>query len=130
MRRIPLFLIAVAVCLQLDCSESTQPTAKEVYVLVEIESVFQNDLVTLLLDNKTLLESRITTNDVLSLAWSSGFMKLSNDSHSLYFAVIEFGTHDRYNIDLTNDTSTVAIRFDKSTSQIHFQQFKGRLWRD
>lgn len=119
----------MAVWILPGCNESTQPATKEVLVLVDVESDFQNDLVTLFLDDKTLLESRITTNYVLSLAWSSGFLKLSNDRHSLYFAVNEFGVRDSYNVDLTNDTSTVAIRFDRSTRQIHFQQFKGRLLR-
>ncbi len=125
-----LFLIAIVVSWQSGCSESTQSTAKEVYVSFEIESAFRNDLVTFLLDSKTLLESRVTTNDVLSLAWSSGLQRLSNDNHMLYFAVIEYAAHNTYEVDLTDDTSTVTIHFDKSTKQIRFQQYKGRLFRD
>jgi hypothetical protein len=112
------------------CTESTQAPPKRVFVLFEVGYSFQNDLVSLLLDDKPLLESRITTNDVLSLAWSSGFKELSNDSHSLYIALVEYGAHDSYKIDLSNDTSTVVINFDKPTRQIRFQQFKGRMLRD
>ena len=122
--------VAMMVCLQLACTESTQPPAKRVLVVFEVGYSFQNDLVTLLLDDKPLLESRITTNDVLSLAWSSGFKELSNDSHSLFVALVEYGAHDTYKLDLSNDTSTVVINFDKPTRQIRFQQYKGRMLRD
>ncbi|MCX6134295.1 MAG: hypothetical protein NTU47_10830 [Ignavibacteriales bacterium] len=130
MHRFLVFLTLLAIFLQLGCHESTQPSLEEIAVLIELESAFKNDLVTLTLDNKMLLESRITTNDVLSLAWSSGFLKLSKESHSLHFAVVEFGAYVGYTIDLSNDTSTVAIGFDRSSKQIHLQQFKGRLLRD
>lgn|GEM_PF-2856722 len=130
MQRILFFFTLMVVFLQLGCHESTQPSLEEITVLFEVESAFKNDLVTLTLDSKILLESRITTNDVLSLAWSSGFIKLSNESHSLHFSIIECGAHGSYNIDLTNDTSTVAIRFDRSSKQIHIQQFKGGVLRD
>jgi hypothetical protein len=130
MKRLLLFLIAIVFSFQSGCDESTQSTAKDVYVSFEVESAFQNDLVTLLLDSKTLLESRVTTNYTVSLAWSSGLQKLSNDNHMLYFAVIEYAAHNTYEIDLTNDTSTVTINFDKSTKQIHFLQYKGILLRD
>lgn len=124
------FLLCCAVFLQSGCTETTPSSGKEVFVSFEVESAFQNDLVTLLLDSKTLLESRVTTNYTVDLAWSSGLQKLSDDNHMLYFAVVEFGAHNTYAIDLTNDTSTVTINFDKATKQIRFQQYKGRLFRD
>jgi len=130
MKPMLVFLIALVLSWQSGCSESTQSTAKDVYVSLEVESAFQNDLVTLLLDSKTLLESRVTTNYTVSLAWSSGLQKLSNDNHMLYFAVIEYAAHNTYEINLANDTSTVTINFDKSTRQIRFQQYKGILLRD
>jgi hypothetical protein len=123
-------LIVLAVLLQSGCSESTQPNAREVYVSIEVESAFQNDLVTLLLDSKTLVEAPITTNYTIDLAWSSGLEKLSNDNHVLYFAVLEYAAHKAYEIDLANDTSTVTINFDRSTKQIRFVQYKGILLRD
>jgi hypothetical protein len=125
-----LHLIVLAVLLQSGCSGSTQPNAKEVYVSIEVESAFQNDLVTLLLDSKTLIETRVTTNYSVDLAWSSGPQKLSNDNHVLYFAVVEYEAHKTYEIDLTNDTSTVTINFDRATKQIRFVQYKGILLRD
>jgi hypothetical protein len=130
MKPIFLFLIALTVFWLSGCNESTQPNAKEVFVSIEIESAFQNDLVRLILDNKTLLESRVTTNYTVSLAWSSGLRPLSNDAHSLYFEAIEYGAHNSCSIDLTNDTSTVTISFDRSRNQVIFRQFKGRLLRD
>ena len=100
------------------------------YVSYEIESAFQNDLVKLVLDDKILLESRITTNYVLSLAWSSGLQKISKDDHILHFTMVEYGTEKNYRIDTTNDTSTVLMRFDKNTNQISIKQIKGRTLRD
>jgi len=130
MKSMLLSLIALVVSWQSGCSESTQSNAKDIFISIEVESAFQNDLVTLLLDGKTLLESRVTTNYTVSLAWSGGLQKLSNDNHMLYFAVIEYTAHNTYEIDLKDDTSTVTINFDKSTKQIRFQQYKGILLRD
>jgi hypothetical protein len=125
-----LFLIALVVSWQSGCSESTQSTAKDVYVSFEVESAFQNDLVTLLLDSKTLVEARVTTNYTVGLAWSSGLQKLTSENHTLYFSVIEYAAHNTYKIDLANDTSTVTINFDRATKQIRFVQYKGILLRD
>ena len=125
-----LSLIVLAILLQSGCSESTQPNAKDVYVSIEVESAFQNDLMTLLLDSKTLVEAQVTTNYTVDLAWSSGLQKLSNDNHVLYFAVVEYAAHKAYEIDLKNDTSTVTINFDRATKQIRFVQYKGILLRD
>ena len=130
MKRLSLFLLALAVWCNSGCNQSTESSAKEVFVSFEVESAFQNDLVTLLLDSKTLLESRVSTNYTVDLAWSSGLRKLSNDNHTLYFAVIEYGAHNTYKIDLANDTSTVTINFDRPTKQIRFVQYKGILLRD
>jgi hypothetical protein len=130
MKPILIFLIVLVISWQSGCNESTEPTAKDVFVSLEVESAFQNDLVTLLLDDRTLLESRVTTNDVISLAWSSGLQKLSNGNHWLYFAVIEYGAEGGCRFDVADDTSTVTINFDKSTRKIRFQQYKGILLRD
>jgi hypothetical protein len=130
MKPMSLAFFALVVFWQSGCTESTQSNANDVYVSFEVESAFQNDLVALLLDSKTLLESRVTTNYTVGLAWSSGLQKLSRDNHMLYFSVIEYGAHNTFDIDLTNDTSTVTINFDKSTKQIRFVQYKGILLRD
>jgi hypothetical protein len=123
--------LILAVVLSLSgCGESSTSPKKDVTVFFEVESDFRNDLVTLYLDYTTLLQSRITTDPVLSLAWSSGAQKISNDSHFLYFAVSEFGSHGGYSIDLKDDLSTVTINLDRSTKQVIFRQFKGRLLRD
>jgi hypothetical protein len=130
MRLLCAWLIAAVVLSLAGCGESAQSPTKDVYVVFEVESDFQNDMVTLYLDYTTLLQSRITTNPVLSLAWSSGLQKLSNDGHFLYFAVSEQGAHGGYSLDLKDDLSTVTINFDRSTKQVIFRQYKGRLLRD
>ena len=123
-------ITCIILILQFGCKQATEPTSQYVYVSYEIESAFQNDLVKLVLDDKILLESRITTNYVLSLAWSSGLQKISKDDHILHFTMVEYGTEKDYRIDTTNDTSTVLMRFDKNTNQISIKQIKGRTLRD
>lgn len=130
MRFVFLCSVTVLVSCQPGCRESAGPNSRDVFVSFEVESAFQNDFVTLLLDSKTLLESRVTTNYSIGLAWSSGLQKLSNDAHILYFAVNYYGAHNTYTIDLTNDTSTVTINFDRSTKMVRFQQYKGILLRE
>jgi hypothetical protein len=116
--------------LQSGCKQATEPKASDIYVNLEIESDFHDDSVKVALDEKILLESRVTTNYTISLAWSSGFQKLSRAGHTLNFAVIEYGLQRNYSIDTTNDTSTVLLRFDKSTIKISIQQIKGIVLRD
>ena len=120
------FFLVVLVTLfsQNGCIKAVEPTSSDIYVNYEIESVFQNDYVKLTLDDKILLESRVTTNYTINLAWSSGLQKLSRDSHILRFAVVEYGIQNDYSIDTANDTSTVLLRFDKSAKQISIQQIK------
>ena len=126
------FFLVVLVTLfsQTGCKKAVEPTSSDIYVSFEIESAFQNESVKLILDSKTLLESRVTTDYTISLAWSSGLQKLSRDSHILHFAVVEYGVQKDYSIDIANDTLTVLLRFDKSTKQISIQQIKGRFLRD
>lgn len=126
-----LFLtICIILILQLGCKQATEPTLQYVYVSYEIESAFQDDLVKLVLDEETILESRVTTNYVLSLAWSSGLQKHLKDNHMLHFTVVEYGVEKDYTIATSNDTSTVLLRFDKNSNQIIIKQIKGRTFRD
>ena len=133
MKTIIFFVSLISLITQAGCkqaTESTTPITSDVYVSYEIESAFQNDSVKFTLDDKNLLESRITTNYTVSLAWSSGLQKLSRSSHTLHFAVVEYGVQKDYLIDTTNDTSTVLLGFDKTTKQISVRQIKGRFLRD
>jgi hypothetical protein len=95
------------------------------YVRIEMESAFENDSVKISVDDKTLLESRITTNYTVNLAWSSGLQRLTRSSHTVHFAVVEYAVQKDYTIDLTNDTSTVLMRFDKALNKLVFNKLKG-----
>jgi hypothetical protein len=116
--------------LQSGCKQATEPKASDIYVNFEIESDFNDDSVKVALDDKILLESRVTTDYTISLAWSSGFQKLSRIAHNLFFTVVEYDAQSHFLIDATNDTSTVLMRFDKSTKKISIQQLKGVVLRD
>ena len=124
------FVIAFALAPLSGCTQTTQPDTRYIYVSIEVESNLQNDPATIYLDYSTLLQSRINTNPVLSLAWSSGLQQLSHDIHYIYFAASELGAHGGYTIDLKDDTSTVTINVDRSSKQVTFRQYKGRLLRD
>ncbi|MGE5807076.1 MAG: hypothetical protein ACM34M_14885, partial [Ignavibacteria bacterium] len=71
-----------------------------------------------------------TTDYTLSLAWSSGLQKLSRKNHILNFFVVEHGVQKDFQIDTSNDTSTVLISFHKNNNQINIRQIKGRMLRD
>ncbi|HSR19008.1 MAG TPA: hypothetical protein VLM39_13025 [Ignavibacteriaceae bacterium] len=114
---------------QYGCKHATEP-AEVVYVSYEIGNDFQDDFVILTLDGGILLESIVTTNYTLSLAWSSGLQKLSRKNHILNFFVVEYGVQKDFQIDTANDTSTVLISFHKNTNQIDIRQIKGRTIRD
>jgi hypothetical protein len=129
-KTIILFVSLIVLASQMGCKQATEPASSPMYVSFEIGSAFQNDSVKVILDNKTLLESRVTTNGTISLAWSSELLKLSKDNHKLHFAVMDYGVQKDYNTDTANDTSTVLISFDKNTTQISIEQIKGRIIRE
>jgi hypothetical protein len=130
MKTIIFIVSLITLISQTGCKQTTESSSSGIFVSYEVESAFQNDSVKVALDDKTLLESRVTTNYTISLAWSSGLQKLSRDNHFLHFGVVEYGVQKDYRIDTANDTSTVLLRFDKSTKQISFQQIRGRIFRD
>jgi len=115
---------------QSGCKQATEPKASDIYVNFEIEIDFHNDSVKVALDDKILLESRVTTDYTISLAWSSEFQRLSRAAHNLFFTVVEYDVQSHYLIDTTNDTSTVLLRFDKITKKISIHQIKGVVLRD
>ena len=122
-----LFISILILLLQFGCKQTTEPGTPDIYVSFEIEHTFENDSVQLSLDNKILLDSSVTTNFMLGLAWSSRLRKLSRNNHQLNFAVVEYGAQKDYTVDTSNDTSTVLLRFDRSTNQISIEQIKGRV---
>ena len=113
-----------------SCEQTTGPSSSYIYVNYEIESAFQNDSVEVYLDNETILKSKVTTNYTINLAWSSGLQKLSRDYHLLRFKVVDFGVKMDYTVNVSNDTSTVLLRFNKDSKQISIQQIKGIFLRD
>jgi hypothetical protein len=130
MKTIIFFVSLITLASQIGCKQATEPASSAIYVSFEIGSTFHNDSVKVALDDKTLLDSRVTTNGTISLAWSSKLLKLSKDSHKLHFAVMDYGVQKDYNIDTANDTSTVLMSFDKNITQISIEQIKGIITRE
>lgn len=77
-----LFIILITLS---SCKQSTEPLNTKFYVNIEVESSFQNNPVQTTVDRKILLDSNITTNDILSLAWGSGLKELTKEDHILKF---------------------------------------------
>lgn len=115
---------------QVGCKHATEAPAPDVYVLYQIESAFQDDSVRLIVDDKILMQSRVSTNYTVNLAWSSELQRLSRNAHTLHFDVIQYGIQKDYKIDTANDTSSIFIRFNRDTKQISIEQMKGILLRD
>lgn len=130
MNKIILIISFIFLGLLSGCEQYVEPASPDFFISLAVESDFQNDLVELSLDNLPVLKSRVTTNYTVSLAWTSGLLKLSRNNHELEFAVPEYGVKERYSIDVTNDTSTVLIRFEKNNKQILINQVKGIILRD
>lgn len=125
-----IFFTFIIFFLQIGCKQTTEPDESDIFISFEIGSNFNNDSIKLFLDNKIILDSSITTNNLLSLAWRSGLQKLSKKPHILHFSVVKYGLQKDYQTNTANDTSTVLFNFDKDTKQINIKQIKGLLPRD
>ena len=115
---------------QVSCKHATETPTPDMYVIYQVESAFQGDSVRLIVDDKILMQSRVTTNYTVDLAWSSELQKLSRDSHTLHFDVIQYDVQNDYRINIANDTSSILIRFNRDTKLISIEQVKGILLRD
>ena len=123
----PLIFILLLVSCKQTITEPVEQLASDIYVSFDIGPFFYNDSVKVALDDKVLLESRITTNAVIGLSWSSGLLKLSRDKHILHIAVIELNAQKDYEVDSSNDTSTVYMWFDRNANQIDIRQVEGKI---
>jgi len=118
------FIFIALFSLLAGCKQATE-TSPDVFVIFDIQSDFQNDSVKLIVDNKTFLDSNISTNNLISLAWTSGLHKLTKDNHLMKFSMPILNSQKEFNIDTSNDTSTVIIRYHRSTNEIEISQVKG-----
>jgi hypothetical protein len=130
MKHIAIFFCLFVTAILSGCKQTTEPSDTNFYVLFEAESSFQNDHVQAILDNKILLDSTITTNDVLSLAWGSRLQKLSKNDHTFKFILSDFGVQKNYIMKTQYDTTSILIRFDRDSNEISFKQIKGIMYRD
>ncbi len=126
------FIFGIVAFVLFACNEenhTTQIEQKEVHVSIEAESDYNNDSVKIFLDDEVLVESRITTDYTVSLAWSSGLRKISGNGCIIRFNLVDYGIARNYEIDMKYDTSTITINFNRNSGQISFNQFRGLLFR-
>ena len=108
------------------CEQTTEPSS-DIYIDFNIESDFENNLVSIDLNNTTIFNGKVSTDGIVGLAWSSGTRKLERKEYILNFSVLDNNLQKKYNLDISKDTSTVRIRFDKRTNQITINQVEGRI---
>ena len=123
-------LIIPFVLFQISCEQSTDSAGKDVYISFDVESAFQNDSVKVQVDDRVFTKSKVTTNYTVNLAWSSGLQKLDGSTHKLIFSLIDSGIEKEFNVGVTNDTSTVVMRFNRESKLVTIEQYKGLLLRD
>jgi hypothetical protein len=133
MKTINFFLSGIIALVLFACDEPNQPAQtaqKEVYVNIEAESDYNNDSVKVMLDDEVLVESKITTNYTIGLAWSSGLRKISRNNCRIRCNLVEHGIVNNYEISTKFDTSTITIIFNRNSGQISFSQFRGLMYRN
>lgn len=125
MKLIIVLTLIILFVLQFSCKNATEPTGSDIYVAFNIQAIFNDDSVKLSLDDTTLLDARVNSKNVFGLAWSSGLLRLSRNSHKLNFLVVRYGVQKDYSVETINDTSTVILDFSKDTKEITINQIKG-----
>lgn len=129
MRKITALIIFTAIVLT-GCVQTNEPGEQDYYISIDVESGFLNDAVKLTLDNSTLLNSMVSTDYTINLAWSSGLINLSGDGHILNFTVPGYTLQEDYTIESSYDTSTVIIELDKDSYRVNISQSEGLISRD
>ena len=87
---------------------------------VDLQSGFYKDSVRILIDNDVLLDSVVSTNAVLSLAWTSKNLTVNTGYYK--FSAIIFGECLFRETDFfIHDTSTVTINLSSNPDDIKFK---------
>ena len=83
------------------------------------------------MDGKILLDSSISTDQSVGLAWSSGLKSMSPGVHILNIFMADYDIDTNYYFTASpGDTSTIRVRFDKTSNDINIRQIEGRILRD
>jgi len=112
-----------------SCNEETinqpPPESSETLLSIQVDSHFDNDFVNLALNNINLLNSSVTTNYVVNIAWLKNQM-LPSGNHTIDFKMPDNGK-ERLHTFYLQDTLSVIIYFRDS---IYFVDYHGLPLRD
>ena len=130
-RVVVLMISALTGCTLLvgGCDHGTDPNGQSTILSIDLESDFQHDLVEVSLDGQTLTNSIMTTNDVLSLAWSTGPRTTPVGDHTVTVLVNGVFVNGRHQFTLA-DTTTLRVRYDRQKGELQFAEYKGMILRD
>jgi len=120
MRSIILICITALI---LSCNEnsasSSEPPGDSGLLLIEVEHHFDNNVVQVALDGKTIISKKMTTNYSISLAWSTFKEYNINSTHRIDVALPHKHTSNSLTFTM-QDTLSIFIRYRPKENKIEF----------
>lgn len=110
------------------CNPVTAPDSTEYFLIVELESAFENDSVTVVLDDEVLLNRRLTTDYSINMAWSSNLRVVTGARHTLHATMAEKQLSTTFTANLTADTTSMLVEFDAPNNQLTVRQVDGLVF--
>jgi hypothetical protein len=110
------------------CNPVTAPDSTEHFLIVELESAFENDSVTVVLDDEVLLNRRVTTDYSINMAWSSNLRVVTGVRHTLHATMAEKQLSTTFTANLTADTTSMLVEFDAPNNQLTVRQVDGLVF--
>jgi hypothetical protein len=93
--------------------------SEKALVVIQLESDFQNDSVTVEFDSQPLLVGRVRTNYSIALAWSSDPLTVPTGVHTVRVSVLINNTVGHTSAYM-HDTTVVTVNYDRQTRQLKF----------
>ncbi len=116
-----IFTIPVIICVMFLCSCSndkpTQAVTKDAVLIIDLENDFNNDSVVVSLNGEVLCTERITTNYILSLAWTTGRVNRKQGKYTIDVQIPDLLVHSRFSLDL-HDTMDACIKYSRADKDI------------
>ena len=112
------------------CNQVTAPDTAERFLNIDLESAFDNDSVTVALDDDVLLNRRVTTNYSISAAWSSDVRMVTGKRHIVKVTMAEKQLSTTFTANLAADTTSLLVGFDVTNSLLTVRQIDGLIYRD
>ncbi len=123
-----LFLIGCSEFSTLDNKKNDNTSIVKKVFAIDVEASFNNDSVSVALDDSVLASQRITTNATLNAAWLSGPHEYPEGDHTLTFKIFNLNKSKSHKFTLS-DTLTVRVNYNRTSGEILFQDHDGLIVR-